>query len=234
MQNYILSIILLVPALIMTIRMIKLIIRTRKIKEYNVVVSESFNDQEKHFESISNYLNTNKDEEFNQKAMICLMAGKIRLKQTFEYFDKIKIDYLLTTNNKLDKQKSFLNSDSYFWLLMAIVNGRNDNDILDKLNFIINDSDYFSLFLYSDMAKSMIENFKGGSDFSFYHRFLEGDYDSYLYDKHLIGLFKKIATTILIYFNQEVSDEEMPSFSKTNTGNYILKELGLYEKYHQN
>ena len=63
---------------------------------------------------------------------------------------------------------------------------------------------------------------------------LNGSYTEYIYEKNLIGLYKRIASSTLAFKKQDIDEyfiNDLHKFSKSKIGASILMSLGIYEKY---
>ena len=63
---------------------------------------------------------------------------------------------------------------------------------------------------------------------------LDGTYAGYEYEKNLIGLFKRFASSTLAYSGEPMEDyykEDLHSFAATQIGKTYMKDLEIYDKY---
>ena len=76
------------------------------------------------------------------------------------------------------------------------------------------------------------KNFDG---IKFLKTLLSGEYQEYKYDKNLIGIYKKIAASLLAYMAEpldEGDDDLIKEFTETLIGSRFTKDLEIYDRFH--
>lgn len=231
-MEYFFTLLLFILAIYMTYRNIKLLKRMRKLKQYTPISNKIFENEAEAVKELELFFDQVDDLEFKQKTNILLLNSKAHLRQDFsKHLDYLDLNIFFYDKNKLNKKKPVMNSDSFFWLLVAIINLRSDHMTLDTLKEKIIKTEAMKNYLYYELAIQMIEAFKepNKDNLTFFKEFLQGSYAQYMYDKHLIVLFKRLVASVLKYFNQLSKDDEvdLKFFKTTKVGKYIYDELKI-------
>lgn len=233
----IITLILIVVAAILTYRNIQIFKRMKKIKAYTPLSNTIFENEAEAYEKIGEYIKNESDPEFVNKANILRSVVALSLnKDCSEELTAFSIEQLVLKNGKFNRKQADLNSDSFFWLMVSIINGRNDEKILKTIEDKVEKAEIIKPYIYYDLALNLIDVFRDSenANFELFNAILEGNYSQYKYDKHLIILFKRIWTVVLAYHHQPLSEfdnEDLVKFASTNVGKYIMKNLGILDKY---
>lgn len=215
----------------------------RKDKTYIDIYTKILKNEEGAYDELVSYLGSETD--------TCLKA-KSNLIKTYVDLDKHpenvdndidEIDFMhdiFFDGENFSKEKIILNSEVFIWLILILSKAR-ANTMIDVMNHI-NDKvsaydeemkDYVEYQVYKSAYLSLLEkNFDG---IKFLKTLLSGEYQEYKYDKNLIGIYKKIAASLLAYMAEpldEGDDDLIKEFTETLIGSRFTKDLEIYDKYH--
>lgn len=215
----------------------------RKDKTYIDIYTKILKNEEGAYDELVSYLGSETD--------ACLKA-KSNLIKTYVDLDKHpenvdsdidEIDFMHSIffdGENFSKEKIILNSEVFIWLILILSKSR-DNTMIDVMNHI-NDKvsaydeemkDYVEYQVYKSAYLSLLEkNFDG---IKFLKTLLSGEYQEYKYDKNLIGIYKKIAASLLAYMAEpldEGDDDLIKEFTETLIGSRFTKDLEIYDRFH--
>lgn len=215
----------------------------RKDKTYIDIYTKILKNEEGAYDELVSYLGSETD--------TCLKA-KSNLIKTYVDLDKHpenvdsdidEIDFMhdiFFDGENFSKEKIILNSEVFIWLILILSKAR-ANTMIDVMNHI-NDKvsaydeemkDYVEYQVYKSAYLSLLEkNFDG---IKFLKTLLSGEYQEYKYDKNLIGIYKKIAASLLAYMAEPLddgNDDLIKEFTETLIGSRFTKDLEIYDKYH--
>lgn len=215
----------------------------RKDKTYIDIYTKILKNEEGAYDELVSYLGSETD--------TCLKA-KSNLIKTYVDLDKHpenvdsdidEIDFMhdiFFDGENFSKEKIILNSEVFIWLILILSKAR-ANTMIDVMNHINNKvsaydeemKDYVEYQVYKSAYLSLLEkNFDG---IKFLKTLLSGEYQEYKYDKNLIGIYKKIAASLLAYMAEpldEGDDDLIKEFTETLIGSRFTKDLEIYDKYH--
>ena len=214
----------------------------RKDKTYIDIYTKILKNEEGAYDGLVSYLGNETD--------TCLKA-KSNLIKTYVDLDKHpenvdsdidEIDFMhdiFFDGENFSKEKIILNSEVFIWLILILSKAR-ANTMIDVMNHI-NDKvsaydeemkDYVEYQVYKSAYLSLLEkNFDG---IKFLKTLLSGEYQEYKYDKNLIGIYKKIAASLLAYMAEPLDDgddELIKEFTQTLIGSRFTKDLEIYERF---
>lgn len=214
----------------------------RKDKTYIDIYTKILKNEEGAYDELVSYLGSETD--------TCLKA-KSNLIKTYVDLDKHpenvdsdidEIDFMhdiFFDGENFSKEKIILNSEVFIWLILILSKAR-ANTMIDVMNHI-NDKvsaydeemkDYVEYQVYKSAYLSLLEkNFDG---IKFLKTLLSGEYQEYKYDKNLIGIYKKIAASLLAYMAEpldEGDDDLIKEFTETLIGSRFTKDLEIYERF---
>lgn len=214
----------------------------RKDKTYIDIYTKILKEEEGAYDELVSYLGSETD--------ACLKA-KSTLIKTYVDLDKHpenadsdidEIDFMhdiFFDGENFSKEKIILNSEVFIWLILILSKAR-ANTMIDVMNHI-NDKvsaydeemkDYVEYQVYKSAYLSLLEkNFDG---IKFLKTLLSGEYQEYKYDKNLIGIYKKIAASLLAYMAEPLDDgddELIKEFTETLIGSRFTKDLEIYERF---
>ena len=215
----------------------------RKDKTYIDIYTKILKNEEGAYDELVSYLGSETD--------TCLKA-KSNLIKTYVDLDKHpenvdsdidEIDFMhdiFFDGENFSKEKIILNSEVFIWLILILSKAR-ANTMIDVMNHI-NDKvsaydeemkDYVEYQVYKSAYLSLLEkNFDG---IKFLKTLLSGEYQEYKYDKNLIGIYKKIAASLLAYMAEpldEGDDDLIKEFTETLIGSRFTKDLEVYDRFH--
>lgn len=215
----------------------------RKDKTYIDIYTKILKEEEGAYDELVSYLGSETD--------ACLKA-KSNLIKTYVDLDKHpenvdsdidEIDFMhdiFFDGENFSKEKIILNSEVFIWLILILSKAR-ANTMIDVMNHI-NDKvsaydeemkDYVEYQVYKSAYLSLLEkNFDG---IKFLKTLLSGEYQEYKYDKNLIGIYKKIAASLLAYMAEpldEGDDDLIKEFTETLIGSRFTKDLEVYDRFH--
>ena len=215
----------------------------RKDKTYIDIYTKILKEEEGAYDELVSYLGSETD--------ACLKA-KSNLIKTYVDLDKHpenvdsdidEIDFMhdiFFDGENFSKEKIILNSEVFIWLILILSKAR-ANTMIDVMNHI-NDKvsaydeemkDYVEYQVYKSAYLSLLEkNFDG---IKFLKTLLSGEYQEYKYDKNLIGIYKKIAASLLAYMAEpldEGDDDFIKEFTETLIGSRFTKDLEIYDRFH--
>lgn len=215
----------------------------RKDKTYIDIYTKILKNEEGAYDELVSYLGSETD--------TCLKA-KSNLIKTYVDLDKHpenvdsdidEIDFMhniFFDGENFSKEKIILNSEVFIWLILILSKSR-ANTMIDVMNHI-NDKvsaydeemkDYVEYQVYKSAYLSLLEkNFDG---IKFLKTLLSGEYQEYKYDKNLIGIYKKIAASLLAYMAEPLDDGDddlIKEFTETLIGSRFTKDLEIYDRFH--
>ena len=237
-------VVLIILTVLMSINNFKKVGQYRKDKTYIDIYTKILKNEDNAYDELINYIGTETD--------ACLKA-KSNLIKIYEDLDK-NIDLVLNEieesnfmhdiffeKDTFSKDKVLLNSEVFIWLVLILSRARKQSmvDVLNKLNEKVSAyenelNDFVEYQVYKSAYMTLLE--KGNDGPKFLRALLNGEYSNYKYDKNLIGIFKKIAASLLAYVGQplEEGDESLISdFTTTLIGHRFTTDLGIYDKYHK-
>lgn len=215
----------------------------RKDKTYIDIYTKILKNEEGAYDELVSYLGSETD--------TCLKA-KSNLIKTYVDLDKHpenvdsdidEIDFMhdiFFDGENFSKEKIILNSEVFIWLILILSKAR-ANTMIDVMNHINNKvsaydeemKDYVEYQVYKSAYLSLLEkNFDG---IKFLKTLLSGEYQEYKYDKNLIGIYKKIAASLLAYMAEpldEGDDDLIKEFTETLIGSRFTKDLEIYDRFH--
>jgi len=208
-------------------------------KVYIECYKKMLNKEDDALQSIDEYINNSKKEESKNKGRILRLYHL--LDNNNDYIDSlndIDIKPIFCKNDKFNKDQFKLNTDVFVWLYMLLAKARSlskfdiINELYVKLASVPGIEEYVEYQLFKAIYNAVLEKEDGGV--TFLTDMLEGKYTDYLYDKNMIGMFKRFAASTLAYCGEPVDDyyqEDIPKFAATTIGKTYLKDLGIYDKY---
>ena len=236
-------VVLIVLTVLMSINNFKKVGQYRKDKTYIDIYTKILKNEDNAYDDLVSYISTETD--------ACLKA-KSNLIKIYEDLDK-NIDLVLNEieesnfmhdiffeKDTFSKDRVLLNSEVFIWLVLILSKARKQSmvDVMNKLNEKVSAyenelSDFVEYQVYKSTYMALLE--KGNDGINFLKTLLSGEYANYKYDKNLIGIFKKIAASLLAYVGQPLDegDESLISdFTTTLIGHRFTTDLEIYDKYH--
>ncbi len=214
----------------------------RKDKTYIDIYTKILKNEEGAYDELVSYLGTETD--------ACLKA-KSNLIKTYVDLDKApenvdsdidEIDFMhdiFFDGENFVKEKIILNSEVFIWLILILSKARANtmigamNHINDKVSAYDEEmKDYVEYQVYKSAYLSLLE--KNLDGIKFLKNLLSGEYHEYKYDKNLIGIYKKIAASLLAYMAEpldEGDDDLIKEFTETLIGSRFTKDLEIYDRF---
>ena len=236
-------VILIVLTVVMSINNFKKVGQYRKDKTYIDIYTKILKNDDNAYDELVSYISTETD--------VCLKA-KSNLIKIYEDLDKnsdLVLNEIEESNVMHDiffekgtfsKDRVLLNSEVFIWLVLILSKARKQSmvDVMNKLNEKVgvyeNElNDFVEYQVYKSAYMTLLE--KGVDGINFLKTLLNGEYSNYKYDKNLIGIFKKVAASLLAYANEplEEGDESLiTDFTTTLIGHRFTTDLEIYDKYH--
>ena len=220
-------------------RNIVLLRRYRHNKEYIECYKKMLNDDENSYENICNYVKDEKIPEFKNKGLVLKlyeeMGQDIDYKETLE---TVSLKDIFYKKDKVSKQQITLNSDVFIWYYLDMARARRLskfdvlNALYEKLIALKELENRVEYQLGIAIYKALSEQDDAGV--GFLSGLLEGLYTSYAYEKNLIGLYKRFASSTLAYSGEPIEEyykNDLHKFAGTAIGRNYLTELEIIEKY---
>lgn len=191
-------------------------------------------------ETINNYVAEEKLGYLKNKAMaLQIYQMLINGEDPSQVIEEINFNPIFKEKGNFVPKKANRNSDIFIWLLIVFAKAKqlNKEDVVEKLykkmeafdEFFENQVEYQ---LYKSSTALM--NNKDGEEIEFLTRLLDGDYSGMVYEKKLIGLYKRFAACVLASKEKEFDEffrNDLHSFASTLVGRVYMQDLGIYEKY---
>ncbi|MGN1405010.1 MAG: hypothetical protein ACI4WM_01965 [Erysipelotrichaceae bacterium] len=193
-------------------------------------------------EELENYLNTNQIEYLNSKAMLVKIYDDLRNDIDYtEDVEKLNIKPLFTSNGQFSRDMFSKNCDAFIWLSMiyAIAYKKDKKvaaEIIDQKVKTMSDKfvSFLEYHLYLGYVASLNNN--KNDDYRFLQNLIDGEYNNLIYEKKLIGLYKREAA-IFLFKNNDLKDEfwlqDLKHFKETKIGSHLIEDLNLSEKVDQ-
>lgn len=223
----------------MMYRNVKLLKRAKHNQRYVAAYDAILKENPDAYQIVSDFLTVEDHDEYINKGLLL----KLLLEEDVEgnaYKDtlaKIDMKSLFFTNGHADKEKLQLNSDAFMWMILALCKAVEFdlNDISDGLmeKLASLESELGNQLEYH-LVKGIYELLNDKGDGKFLSDLLAGDYPSFIYDKRMIGLYKRLAATVLAYRNRledEYFQNDLYEFAKTTMGRLVMKALDLFDTY---
>ena len=237
-MNGFLLLIMIVMVVMMLISNYRKIKNVRKDARYVDSYMRILRDEEGSHENLNNYIQEEVNPELINKSLIVKVYTDLLDKQNaLETVDRINFDEVFGVGGNYKSEKVSKNSDSFIWLLLDLVKAKelNNEGLMEALYEKVSKYEMDQQVEYL-VFKAAYEVFKDkeDKDLSFLYKLLQGEYVGYAYDKQLVGVFKRVAATLLVYANAEIAEEDenmLKDFSVTQVGNRIMGSLNLLDKY---
>lgn len=222
-----------------TIKNVDLFRRYRQNKTYIDCYHSALYGEENAYEKITSYIDSEKSEEYKNKTRIIKLNyelnNDIEYEKTIEEIDLKSIYY---KKGKVDNNLLKLNSDSFIFIMLAMAKAyeKNKIEIIDKLSEKVEALDGLQDRLECVEIKALVNALEDKEDkgSEVFHSLLDGTYSQYSYDKNMIGLYKRVAASMLERNGEEYDEyfkNDLYSFAKSVVGKDLLTSLGLYETY---
>ncbi len=236
-MNRAIYVLLLAFVLYMTFRNIRLFKRYQHNKDYIVCYQGMMKEEAGNYDHILDFIANEKDEEYKNKGRILKLYYELQNESWRETLNELDLGTLYTSKGKIDYEKINLNSDSTLWMIILLARGAkfgNAEFVEQFYGKITENEEILNNRLEYQLIRSThdIVTNKEGRDTSFLTNLLKGEYE-YVYDKQLIGMYKRFATCLVFKEGLELGEYEradLPKFAKTAIGSCLLKNLGIHEE----
>ena len=150
----------------------------------------------------------------------------------------LNLKEIFYTNGKFNPGKLSMNSDVFIWLYMDMAKARQlsrfdvMNSLIKKLDEVPELQNRVEYLLAKAIYNALNENEDGGVEFL--NGLLQGNYTELGYDKGLIGLYKRFASSTLAYINEPIDEyykEDLHAFANTLIGSNYMRDLEIYDKF---
>ena len=222
-----------------TYRNIALMTRYRHNKEYIECYKDMLAEAEGSYDRVCRYIENEKSEEYRNKARILQIYQQMDrdedMSPTLEALDLKAIYY---RNGKYAPQQLKLNSDVFVWFYLDMAKARRLskfdvlNAMMDRFNELQGMENRIEYQLTKAIYNALCEKEDAGVEFL--TMLLEGGYSKYDYEKNLIGLYKRFASSTLAYSGEPMDEfykNDLHAFAGTQIGRVYMSDLEIYDKY---
>ena len=221
-------------------RVYTLVSEIRRDKEYIDVYQDVYGQKEGSYEKVCNYVKKVKDVTYRNKGLILKVCSELdNGLDCEETLKELSVrDIFLSRNGHFNRERFLRNSDVYLCLYLAMAKARNKsaftvlNSLCEKINQVPESVETVEYQLSKAIYNALCE--KEDRGLQFLNDLLEGNYGQYLYDKKLIGLYKKFGAATLAYTGELIDDtylSDLNVFAGTGIGINYLKSLDIYDQY---
>lgn len=191
-------------------------------------------------DTINNYVAEEKLGYLKNKAMVLqIYQMLVNGEDASQVIEDVNYNPIFKEGGKFVPKKANRNSDIFIWLLMVFAKAKqvNKEEVVEKLYKKMEGfEDYFENQVEYQLYKqgTALLNGKDGEEIKFLFDLINGDYSGMVYEKKLIGLYKRFASCLLAYKEKEFDEffkNDLHSFATTLVGRVFMQDLGIYEKY---
>ena len=231
--------ILIVMFIFITVKNLSVFSRFKRNKEYIESYKQVLHNDENCYEKICDYVEKEKALDYKNKAAIiklyCELNNDLDYQKTL---DSIDIKAIFYKNEKLNNDYLKYNSD-FFIFAMLVQAKAFEKSKIDVIEILVNKLNELTLLdsrleikLFNELGKALTNKEDKGLEFM--RNLIDGNYSEYTYDKNMIGLYKRVAASILAFHNEEFDEyfkNDLHNFSGSIIGACFLRNLGIYETY---
>lgn len=220
------------------IKNFSLLKRYKHNKTYIEAYQKVLHNEEDSYAAISDYVKTEKSAEFINKARIIKLYSALENNEDYkETLAELDLSAIFYKKGAIDHNLVKLNSDSFIFLVLVMSKAYATNHIkviealqnkLREVGTLVKYLEYAETFAVGEILSNK------SNDVTFFSGMIDGNYTSYQYEKNLIGLYKRIAASMLAFKNAQFDEffrNDLHNFAKSMIGSNLLKNLGLYETY---
>ena len=220
-------------------RNIVLIGRYRHNKEYIDCYKEMLAGNEGAYDRTCRYIENEKSAEYKNKGLVLKLYQQLdRQEDAVATAQAIDLKEIFHRKKSYSKQQMAMNNDIFIWLYMDLAKARKLSkfDVLNTLYEKVLELDQLENRVEYRLAKAIYNALceKEDAGVQFLSSMLDGGYAGLEYEKNLIGLYKRFASSTLAYSGEPMEDyykEDLHSFAATAIGRSYLNDLEIYEKY---
>ncbi len=220
-------------------RNVVLINRYRHNKEYIECYKDMLSKEENTFDRICRYIDNEKDAEYANKGRVLKLYVQMdRDEDLSSTLNELDLKEIFLKKGKYSRPQVMANSDVFIWLYMDMAKARKLSkfDVLDSLNEKLSELSLLENRVEYQTGKAIYNALceKEDAGVEFLSSLLDGGFARFEYEKNLIGLFKRFASSTLAYSGEPMEDyykEDLHSFAATKIGMNYMKDLEIYDKY---
>lgn len=220
-------------------RNVTLISRYRHNKEYIECYQDMLAENENAYDRISRYIENEKSEEFKNKGRILKLFEQMKRNEDCqETLAQLDLKEIFYRKGKYSRAQVMMNTDVFVWLYLDMAKARKLSkfDVLDALHEKFEAMPEMEMRVEYQLIKAIYNALceKEDAGVEMLSSLLDGSFVKYEYEKNLIGLFKRFASSTLAYSGEPMEDyykEDLHSFAGTAIGKTYMKDLEIYDKY---
>ena len=235
---YVIIIVLLVSTSIKNFTLFK---RYKHNKEYIECYKDLLRNNENTLERINNYIENENSNEFKNKGRILKLYQELISDLDYSAtLNELNVkDIFYDKNGNLKKDLINFNSDSFLFIMLVLSKAHqmNKDELIEPLTNKVLEvkglEDHLEVKEIVALNNELLS--KDDKGVALFNSFLDGSYTENIYDKNMIGLFKRIAVSTLAYLNEPFDEffiDDIKDFAKTLIGKEYTSNLGIYDKYH--
>lgn len=213
--------------------------RNKYNKEYVKIAGEIFARSEGAKQHVETYISQQKDIEFQNKARILALYEYLHHQQEVERLLKdLDLTSLFTVSKGVstilfEPKKVLMNSDSMVWSMLVLTKMKAEKRedlipvFLAKFHYPEEMRKHMEFQLIEALATYYSSEAK---DLSLFKAISENEYpEDLLYDKPLIGLYKRLSSFILAQegVNGEYVEDDVKNFANSSVGKMMMEDLGV-------
>lgn len=232
---------LLVFALYMLRKNFLLAKRNNHNKEYVAAAGEIFARKASASEHIKNFVEKEENKEYQNKGRILQLYDALDHHTSPEsVLQDLDLEPLFTqekgVQHVFSEKKVQQNADSMVWSMLVLIKMKAEGatELIPTFmaKFPAQESlrHHMEFLLLEHIAAYLTSTEK---DSSFFRNIATGEYQDILYDRQLIGLYKRLCSFFLAQegVEEEYVASDVESFAKSSVGKMMMEDLGVYEKY---
>ena len=209
-------------------------------KKFVETYSKALKKEKDAYEAVQQYVEEEKEQNLKNKARVIQIYEMLsRGEDVDNIIESIDFEPIFKTKGRFDAKLANRNGDLYVWLALvyARTNALKKKEVIEKLakklepyNELLNNNLEYQL--SKGYTSALID--KKNENYGFLNKLLEGDYAGMVYEKRLIGLYKRLAASFLAKNSDEIDEyyaNDLKQFAGTLVGKTLLNELGIYDKY---
>lgn len=221
-------------------RNFKLIGRFSSDRKYIETYRSVLDQEETAYEKVCEYIGTEKSLDLKNKGL--LLKLYLELEKDTDYSNTLSLINLKDVfykNNVFSNNQLSNNVDAFVWIniIMAVARKKSKFEVLNTIMDQLNEIEELDNRVEYQLSKSIYNclNEKEDGGVGFMADLLEGNYTNYQYDKKLIALYKRFASSSLAYSGEPMEEYykvDLADFSKSQIGYVYMNALDIYNKYH--
>ena len=231
---------LIIFVLYMSYRNFKMMKRVKGLKGYQGCYKALVTGGDEAYEYILNYMEGEKNVAYVNKAKLFKLYLEMEMGKPYvDTLEDIDLSTCFFVNGKFSKDETIWNSEGFLWLIIDMVKAKaiGDDETVEKIFAKVDAYEELKDYLEYQLTKNFDDALLGKEDkgVEFFNNLIKGEYP-WLYDKRLIGFYKRFAEAILAYLEEPIGDfeeEDLGDFVKTLVGKILITDLGMYERFHK-